>query len=584
MATTTKRPHPWRALLALLAALVVGFVVMALLGAWTPRLGLDLRGGTSITLTARPAAGQGPITPDQLNEAVDIIRNRIGAISEAEVTTQGNEHIIVEVPGVGRDEIVRLVGQTAQMRFRQVLAVQAASLPPAPTPTPSPSATGPTPNPTATGTAAPQPSVTPSGTATPQPTPSATATNAGRAVTSALLAQGTASPSPSPSATASTPATPATPAPSGPLKIATTPANEAQLAALAKYKCDDYDAAKDDPNQPLLTCDRDGSQSFVLGPAIILGSEIADATPGLPQQEINWQVSLKFKNQGPKKLAQASREMYQLDPPLNSFAIVLDGKVISYPNFEEPIPGGEASITGNFTQVQATDLANVLKYGALPLAFEASEVSTVTPTLGADQLTGGLTAGIIGLGLVVIFSFLYYRGLGLVVVASLAVAAAMTFAAVVLLGEAQGFTLTLAGIAGLIVAIGITADSFVVFFERLRDEIREGKTLRSAVDSGWNRARRTILAADSVSLLAAVVLYVLSVGNVRGFAYALGLTTIVDLIVVFLFTKPLVTLLSRTKFFGEGHRLSGLDPSRLGVSKAKLTGAFGRRTPAPREA
>ena len=582
MATTTKRPHPWRALLALLAALVVGFVVMALLGVWTPRLGLDLRGGTSITLTARPAAGQGAITPDQLNEAVEIIRNRIGAIAEAEVTTQGNEHIIVEVPGVGRDEIVRLVGQTAQMRFRQVLAVQAANVPPAPTPTAT--ATGPSPNPTATGTASPQPSVTPSGTATPQPT--ATATNASRTVPSALLAQGTASPS----ATASTPATPApsasgTPSPATDrVQISTTPANEAQLAALAKYKCDDYDAAKDNPNETLLTCDRDGNEAFVLGPAIILGSEIADASPGLPQQEINWQVSLKFKDAGPKKLAQASREMYQLQAPLNQFAIVLDGKVISYPNFQEPIPGGEASITGNFTQVQATDLANVLKYGALPLAFEASEVSTVTPTLGADQLTGGLTAGVIGLGLVVIFSFLYYRGLGIVVVASLGVAAAMTFASVVLLGKAQGFTLTLAGIAGLIVAIGITADSFVVFFERLRDEIRDGKTLRSAVDTGWMRARRTILAADSVSLLAAIVLYLLSVGNVRGFAYALGLTTIIDLIVVFLFTKPLVTLLSRTKFFGEGHRLSGLDPSRLGVTKAKMTGAFGRRTPAPREA
>jgi preprotein translocase subunit SecD len=583
VATTTKRPHPWRALLALLAALVVGFVVMALLGVWSPRLGLDLRGGTSITLTARPVAGQGAVTPDQLAEAVDIIRNRIGAIAEAEVTTQGNEHIIVEVPGVGRDEIVRLVGQTAQMRFRQVLAVQAANVP-----APSPSATAPSPNPTATGTASPQPTGTaspqPTGTVTPQPT--ATATNAGRAVTGALLAQGTASPSPSPSASpsASAPAT-STPAPStDQVQISTTPATEAQMAELAQFKCSDYDQAKDDPTKPLLTCDRDDAEAFVLGPAIILGSEISDASPGLPQNEINWQVSLKFKGAGPKKLAQASREMYQLQPPLNQFAIVLDGKVISYPNFQEPIPGGEASITGSFTQQQATDLANVLKYGALPLAFEASEVSTVSPTLGEDQLTGGLTAGIIGLGLVVLFSFLYYRGLGIVVVLSLAVAAAMVYAAVVLLGEAQGFTLTLAGIAGLIVAIGITADSFVVFFERLRDEIREGKTLRSAVESGWMRARRTILAADSVSMLAAVVLYLLSVGNVRGFAYALGLTTLVDLIVVFLFTKPLVTLLSRTKFFGEGHRLSGLDPSRLGVSKARLTGGFGRRTPATREA
>jgi preprotein translocase subunit SecD len=194
----------------------------------------------------------------------------------------------------------------------------------------------------------------------------------------------------------------------------------------------------------------------------------------------------------------------------------------------------------------------------------------VSPTLGSDQLRGGLIAGAIGLALVVLYSFFYYRGLGVVVVLSLAAAAVLVYAAVSLLGEAQGFTLTLAGIAGLIVAIGITADSFVVYFERLRDEVREGRSLRTAVETGWVRARRTILAADSVSLLAAVVLYTLSVGNVRGFAYALGLTTVVDIVIVFVFTKPLLTLLARTRFFGEGHRFSGLDPSRLGVSRQRL--------------
>jgi len=253
---------------------------------------------------------------------------------------------------------------------------------------------------------------------------------------------------------------------------------------------------------------------------------------------------------------------------------------------ENPIPGGQAQITGTFTEAEARDLANVLKYGALPVKFDISSVETVSPQLGGDQLSAGIWAGLAGLALVVVFCFLYYRGLGIVVVLSLGAAAVLTGSLVILLGKAIGFTLTLAGIAGLIVAVGITADSFIIYFERLRDEVREGRSLRSSVETGWARAKHTIIAADSISLLAALVLYVLAIGSVRGFAFTLGLTTLIDLVVVFLFTKPLVTLLARTDFFGHGHKLSGLDPEHLGVERlpgqTKPT-ARPRKTPSTRK-
>ncbi|MGH3204016.1 MAG: SecD/SecF family protein translocase subunit, partial [Streptosporangiaceae bacterium] len=217
------------------------------------------------------------------------------------------------------------------------------------------------------------------------------------------------------------------------------------------------------------------------------------------------------------------------------------------------------------TQQSATYMANILTYGALPLSFQKQSVQSVSAQLGASQLHAGLIAGAIGLLLVVIYSFLYYRGLGLVSVFSLVIAATLALLAVMLLSKYQNFALELSGIAGLIVAIGITADSFVVFFERLRDEVREGKALRPAVEAGWKRARRTILVSDTVSFIAAVLLYYFSIGEVKGFAYTLGLTTVIDIVVVFLFTKPMVTILARTKFYGDGRPLSGLDPTRLGA-------------------
>jgi preprotein translocase subunit SecD len=340
----------------------------------------------------------------------------------------------------------------------------------------------------------------------------------------------------------------------------------ATQTAFAAYKCGDEQEV-DDPNKPLFACDRPGTYKYLLGPAILKGTDLSDASAGIPQGGFQWQVNLKFTGEGGDKFLKATQNISARGQGQNLFAIVLDGEVISTPSVESPIPGGQAQITGTFSEAEARDLANVLKYGALPVSFDISSVETVSPQLGGDQLSAGIWAGLAGLALVVLFSFLYYRGLGLVVVLSLAAAAVLTYASVVLLGKAIGFTLTLAGIAGLIVAIGITADSFVVYFERLRDEVREGRSLRSSVETGWTRAKHTIIAADSISLLAAIVLYILAIGSVRGFAFTLGLTTLIDLVVVFIFTKPLVTLLARTNFFGHGHKLSGLDPEHLGVER-----------------
>ena len=319
-------------------------------------------------------------------------------------------------------------------------------------------------------------------------------------------------------------------------------------------------------------CDRNGSTKYILAPAEVLGRQISKASAGLDTQAGSaWYVSLTFNGEGTTAFGALTTRVTSLPEPLNQVAIVLDGLVVSSPRINEPIPSGTAQITGSFTQLEAQDLANVLKYGALPLSFDRGEVAQVSPTLGADQLDAGLLAGIIGLTLVVLYSFLYYRGLGIVVTGSLTAAALVIYLLVLLLGENIGFTLTLAGIAGIIVAVGITADSFVVYFERIRDEIREGRSLRSAVESGWIKARHTILVADAVSIIAAALLYIFAVGGVQGFAFALGLTTLVDLLIVFIFTKPLMTLLARMDFFAAGHRFSGLSQKSSGVNRQTST-------------
>ena len=335
---------------------------------------------------------------------------------------------------------------------------------------------------------------------------------------------------------------------------------------------------EDVADQPLLACDQSGTK-YLLGPAVIEGTQLDDASAGIPQNQAEWVVNLDFNGEATSTFATVSQQLFNNG---GRFAIVLDGVVLSAPGVDEPILNGQAQISGNFTQESAQSLANSLKYGALPLSFRTESVSEEGPELAADQLRAGLLAGIVGLLLVVGYCLLYYRGLGLVVIASLLVAGAMTYAAVLLLSAWIGFTLTLPGIAGLIVAVGITADSFIVYFERLRDEVRDGKTLRSAVEAGWARARMTILAADAVAILAALVLFIFAIGVVKGFAFALGLTTLIDVFIVFFFTKPVVTLLARTDFFGRGHPLSGLDAKHLGVSR--LPALRGRRRPVAGEA
>jgi preprotein translocase subunit SecD len=362
-----------------------------------------------------------------------------------------------------------------------------------------------------------------------------------------------------------------------PLKWMDDPGN-VWLQKFASFKCPPSGKVAapvaDDKSKPLLTCDEDGNK-YLLSAAMIEGTQLKSATAGVPAQQIQWVVNLTFNSAARKTFATVTRQIANVTSKLTGqqkqFAIVLDGKVISAPTVNGVIPNGQAEISGNFSQTSAQNLANSLKYGALPLKFKVPVVTTEGPTLASDQLSAGLLAGAVGLGLVLIYCLLYYRGLGLVVLASLVIAALITYAVVLAMSQAVNFTLTLPGIAGLIVAVGITADSFIVYFERIRDEMRSGKSMRVAVEAGWVRARATCLAADTVSLLAAVVLYIFSIGVVKGFAFALGISTLIDLVVFFLFTKPMVSWLATFRFFNSGHKLSGLSPDHVGISRPSAT-------------
>lgn len=337
----------------------------------------------------------------------------------------------------------------------------------------------------------------------------------------------------------------------------------------------------------MVTCSADGQAKYILGPAEVLGSEIKNATSGVQQTSggpsgVN-EVRLDLNPAGSKSFCDVTSRIVSLPSPRNQFGIVLDNRVLSAPVPSSALCAGTASITGGFTPTSAKVLADQLKFGALPLSFDLQTRDDISPQLGGDQLARGLLAGLIGLLLVVAYSLVQYRALGLVTVSSLLIAAALTYAAVTLLGWSTGFRLTMAGVTGLIVSIGITADSFIIYFERVRDEVRDGRALRAAVETGWARARRTILISDAVNFLAAVVLYALAASNVRGFAFTLMLTTVVDIVVVMLFTHPLLSVLANTSFFGQGHRWSGLDPERLGAKTVTYAGR-GRVTIAARRA
>ena len=547
MATTSQhRSHPLRTLILLFAVIAALFGIMALSGSWTPKLGLDLRGGTTITLTARTTTGQGGVSAESLEQARTIIQQRVDSIGvgESEVATVGNNQITVSVPNVAPAQLQEMVGTTAQLYFRPVYATAAVTTTPTATPTPTtdPSASA---EPAASASAEPTSGTTASAAATPTE-------SVNRRPAAGLP---TAAPTPRPT-TAGTPLTTDE-------ALAWTPTARDQ-ADFEAFQCGDE--FPDVPDQPLITCNREGTTKFLLYPAVINGDMLTGANAGVPQNQLSWIVQLQLNDEGGKIFEQVTGALAQKSDPQNTFAIVLDSKVVTYPRLTTAISGGRAEISGSFTQQSATDLANVLKYGSLPLAFDLSEVSNVSATLGGEQLQAGIIAGLIGLVLVVIYSVIYYRALSIVVVASLVLAATITYQLMVLLGQSMGFALNLPGIAGAIVAIGMTADSFIIYFERIRDEVRDGRSLRTAIETGWIGSRKTILIADAVSLLSAAVLFFLAIGSVKGFAFTLGLTTLIDIAIVFWFTKPMVTLLGRTKYFGEGRRFSGFDAAHLGAA------------------
>lgn len=555
---------PGRSLALILIALVALAGGMFASGHTKPRLGIDLAGGTSITLRAVPEAGnEAAINKTNMDTAVSIMERRVNGlgVSESEVQTQGRENIIVNIPkGTNSEQARKQVGTTAKLYFRPVLATEVSGG--QGTASPSPSPTG-------------SPSDKPSGKATEKPkatdknsaSPSATPTTQGRPVTDALKADAT------PSASASDDKAKASPSPSSSGGSAEADASALQ-AKYAKLDCTNEktrstvgDGVK--ASEMTLACGKNSQgqwQKYILGPAAVDGTDVDKAQATLNTQTgAGWTVQMDFTDGGAKKFGDITGKLAQNQPPQNQFAIVLDGDVVSDPSVKEALTGGNAEISGNFNQQSAQELSNMLSYGALPLTFKVDSMTTVTAALGGDQLKAGLIAGAIGLALVVIYLLAYYRGLSFIAILSLLVSAALTYTLMALLGPAIGFALNLPAVCGAIVAIGITADSFIVYFERVRDEIREGRSLRPAVERAWPRARRTILVSDFVSFLAAAVLFAVTVGKVQGFAFTLGLTTLLDVVVVFLFTKPLLTLMARRPFFANGHKWSGLDPKSLGV-------------------
>lgn len=514
----------WLGVLTLGLAGIIGLGSVLGGGAsFVPKLALDLQGGTSIILAPLLQDGE-KVSAEQLTQAVEIIRQRVDAsgVSEASVKTQGNSNIIVEIPGTPDENTLKLIRSSAKLEFRPVIL-----------------------------------------------------TSAG--VTTSVGDESSASPSPSASSKPS----------NSPSASPTDASDNNWVSKQVQAAFDALDCSTafrepgqvDDPTVPLVTCDVDGSEKFVLGPVEIEGANIADASNGTVTTSTGastntWAVNLKFNATGTGQFASVTQRLYPLADPKNRFAVTLDGYVIVAPSTNAVITNGEAQITGSFDKNSSKTLADSLKYGALPIGFEVQSQENISATLGSEQLATGLLAGAVGLLLVIIYSIFQYRGLAIVTIGSLAVAAILVYLIITFLSWRQGYRLSLAGVAGLIVAIGITADSFIVYFERVRDELRDGRSVAAAVEQGWKRAVRTIIVSGSVSLLAAVVLYVLTVGNVRGFAFTLGLTTLVDLGVAMIFTHPILQLLAKLPFFSSGHPWSGFDAKALGATHYIGRGQF----------
>ncbi|MDQ7807102.1 protein translocase subunit SecD [Amycolatopsis sp. A133] len=576
------RPGRYLALFALIVIVLYALVFLTGNHKPTPKLGIDLQGGTRVTLTARTPDGGQP-TRESLNQARQIIERRVNGIgvSGTEVLLDGN-NVVITVPGEQGDQAKNL-GKTAKLGFRKVVSAATQPVVPPQTTTPPPAATPPT-------SGAPSSSTAPSSSGAPT-----TSKAAGGGAPGAAPAQ---QPSTTPAApSSSTPPPPAsTPAPApadGSVDAQTAqeiqaakavrqnpqligadgqPNQELVSKAMAALTCapnaKDPLEGNDDPKLPLVACGDHDTYKYLLEPEFLPGTEIADSTSGYDQQRGQWVVNLSFKGEGTKTWADfTSKNTGQ------QAAFVLDTQVVSAPNIQVAILDGNTQITGKFTQSEAKNLSDILKYGSLPLSFASSDATTVSATLGLASLEAGLIAGGIGLLVVFVYCLFYYRLLGVLTILSLALSGALVFAVLVLLGRWIGYTLDLAGIAGLIIAIGITADSFVIYFERLKDEIREGRTFRSAVPRGWVRARRTILASDAVSFLAAAILYVIAVGDVQGFAFTLGMSTVLDLVVVYLVTHPLVAMVSTSKnaFLSNPRHLGLGAVQQLGSQRKKAT-------------
>ena len=591
MASSTAPVHPARYLALFLVLLVGAYLLVFLTGdkQAKTKLGIDLQGGTRVTLTARTPDGSPP-TREALDQAQQIISARVNGlgVSGSEVIIDGS-NLVITVPGNDSSE-ARNLGQTARLYIRPVIHVIPAAgqgrQPPTGAPPGSPGAP-----PGAPG--APLPGLP--GIAPPEPgAPVSPPSPAGQAPQAETPAP---QPRPYPQEPPPTPAPPpptpgAPPPPSGPpappekeATLAQRIADEKQLRQSADpqiqilalqfqaTRCNDEDvlAGNDDPNLPLVTCSQDHKQVYLLDKSIISGEQIKSADSGLDQQRGEYVVTVQFNDEASRTWADFTAANVGTQT-----AFVLDSQVVSAPEIQEAIPGGRTQITGRFSSDSARELANVLKYGSLPLSFESSEAETVSATLGLTSLRAGLIAGAVGLALVLLYSLLYYRILGVLIALSLVASGAMVYAILVLLGRWIGYTLDLAGIAGLIIGIGMTADSFVVFFERIKDEIREGRSFRSAVPRGWNRARKTILSGNAVTFLAAAVLYVLAVGQVKGFAFTLGLTTILDVVVVFLVTWPIVYVASKSPMMAKP-RLNGLGAvQQIARERRAATHATGR--------
>ena len=596
MASHKRRPV--RALVTLTVAIVAACAALAI-GHFVkgvspyPDLALDLKGGTQLILTPTPTSeGQREITEEDITQAISIIRNRIDAsgVSESEISSMGSSNIMVSIPGTPSQEQLDLIRSSSQMNFRPVLRIGPAQgvLQNQQQPQVDNPQSG-----VQSGAQSGAQSGEQSGTQSGEQSGAGAADTAQSGVQSTALDEATARGAADADGDGVLSDTPAT-----------TPENASDLAWVTEQVMYDFltldcSASADvkrvegAADKPYAACDESGQIKYILGPVAVPGSDLTSATAAIArnnngQSTGQWIVSLQFNHDGAEKFKDTSTILYGYhdsdpqgssyrgSPDRNSFAVVLDGTVITAPSMQAIIANGEAQISGNFTAQSATALANQLQFGSLPLNFEVQSEQQISATIGTDHLTIGLWAALIGFLLVILYLIWQYRGLAIISAGSLVIASVITYLVITLLSWAMGYRLSLAGVAGLIMAIGVTTDSFIVYFERVRDEVRDGRPLRAAVEEGWDRAKRTILVSDAVNLVAAVVLYLLAVGGVQGFAFTLGITTVIDIAVIFLFTHPMMELLIRTRFFGEGHKLSGLDPEHLGAKSSLVYAGRGR--------